>query len=51
MKWVKHEAKRELRFLGHIDFIERFDLVKSVKHEAKRQLRFLGDIDCIERKV
>ena len=51
VKWLKHEAKKELHFLGYIDSIERFDLVKRVKQAEKRELRFLGDIDCIERKV
>ena len=35
VKWLKHEAKKELHFLGYIDCIETFDLVKWVKHAAK----------------
>ena len=51
VKWVKHATKRELRFLGDIDCIERLDMVKWVKHGVKREHHFLGDTDSIERKV
>ena len=40
VKWLKDPAKRELRFLGDIECIERFDLIKWVKHEAKKEQHF-----------